>query len=105
MVLRGGENIYCAEVEAAIYEHPAVAECTAFSVPDDRLGEEVGVAIYKNDNILASAEEIRESCRSKIAGHKIPRYIWFLDDPIPRNANGKFLKRELKDSLDTSAAN
>jgi long-chain acyl-CoA synthetase len=105
MVLRGGENVYCAEVESAIYEHPAVAECTVFGVPDTRLGEEVGVAIFCNEGEPVSADTIRNHCHERISSHKVPRYIWFLNEALPRNANGKFLKRELRESLDVEDAN
>jgi long-chain acyl-CoA synthetase len=104
MVLRGGENIYCAEVEAALHKHPAVAECSVFGVPDPRLGEEVGVAVVLRPGERVSAGELREHCGPLIARHKIPRYIWILDQPLPRNANGKFLKRELRETLKTEAA-
>jgi long-chain acyl-CoA synthetase len=99
MVLRGGENVYCAEVEGAIYHHPAVAECSVFGVPDERLGEEVGAAIVLTPGSTVSAADLREHCAAIIARHKIPRYIWLLTDPLPRNASGKFLRRELKDTL------
>jgi long-chain acyl-CoA synthetase len=99
MVLRGGENIYCAEVESAIFDHPAVAECTVFGVEDDRLGEEVGAAIYLSPGQSASADEIREHLAEQIAKFKIPRYIWFTNEVLPRNASGKFLKRELRENL------
>lgn len=99
MVLRGGENIYCAEVESTIHQHPAVAECCVFGVPDDRLGEEVAAAILLRPGETLAAEAIREHCIALIARHKAPRYIWLLDKPIPRNANGKFLKRELRETL------
>ncbi|WP_374527587.1 class I adenylate-forming enzyme family protein [Novosphingobium sp.] len=99
MVLRGGENVYCAEVESAIYRHPAVAECCVFGVPDDRLGEEVGVAVVLKPGANLSAEDLREDCGRHIAKHKCPRYVWFMDEPLPRNASGKFLKRELRDRL------
>jgi long-chain acyl-CoA synthetase len=105
MVLRGGENVYCAEVESAIYEHPAIAECTVFGVPDTRLGEEVGVAIFCKEGTPVSAETIRNHCHERISSHKVPRYIWFLNEALPRNASGKFLKRELRDSLDVEDAN
>ena len=104
MVLRGGENVYCAEVEAAIYEHPAVAEATVFGVPDDRLGEEVGAAVFLKTGEQADADAIRDVCRARISAHKVPRYIWFMNDPLPRNANGKFLKRELKQELSVGDA-
>ena len=104
MVLRGGENIYCAEVEAALFEHPAVAECSVFGVPDDRLGEEVGVAVHLKEGTSATAEELRAHLRALIAAPKIPRYIWFTDEALPRNASGKFLKRELRDTLPLAEA-
>ena len=102
MVLRGGENIYCAEVESAIFDHPAVAECTVFGVADDRLGEEVGAAIYLAPGQSTGAEDIREHCAARLAKFKIPRYIWFTNEALPRNASGKFLKRELRDALQVS---
>jgi acyl-CoA synthetase (AMP-forming)/AMP-acid ligase II len=104
MVLRGGENVYCAEVENAIFSHEAVAECVAFAVPDERLGEEVGAAVYLKPGASADAAALREHCKSQLAAFKIPRYIWFMDEPLPRNANGKFLKRELKESLSPADA-
>lgn len=99
MVLRGGENIYCAEVESSIYRHNAVAECCVFGVPDDRLGEEVGVAVVAKPGETLNADAVREHCTAIMAKHKVPRYIWMLDEPLPRNASGKFLKRELRDKL------
>ena len=102
MVLRGGENIYCAEVESAIFDHPAVAECTVFGVEDDRLGEEVGAAIYLSPGQTANADEIRDHLLNQLAKFKIPRYIWFTDTALPRNASGKFLKRELRQTLKVS---
>ncbi len=67
MVLRGGENVYCAEVESAIHEHPAVAEATVFGVPDDRLGEEVGAAVYLKPGEHTTADDIRQACRERIS--------------------------------------
>jgi long-chain acyl-CoA synthetase len=99
MVLRGGENIYCAEVEANLYRHPAVAECSVFGVPDERLGEEVGVAIVLRPGHSATPDGLREHCASIAAKHKVPRYIWIREEALPRNASGKFLKRELRDTL------
>ena len=95
MVLRGGENIYCSEVEAAIFEHDAVRECAAFAVPDERLGEEVGAALVLYGKGSLDAETLRKHLAERIAAHKIPRYLWFRDELLPRNASGKFLKREL----------
>lgn len=99
MVLRGGENVYCAEVENALFSHDAVAECVVFSVPDERLGEEVGAAIYLKPGESVGASELREFCKAQLSPYKIPRYIWIASEPLPRNANGKFVKRTLQDSL------
>ena len=99
MVLRGGENVYSAEVEAALFRHEGVAECAVFAVPDDRLGEEVGAAIYPAQGTHLEAGDIREFCRIHLASFKVPRYIWILDQPLPRNASGKFLKKPLQESL------
>ena len=104
MILRGGENIYGAEVEFAVFDHPAVLECVAFAVPDDRFGEEVGAAIHLKDGAMLDAAGLREHLSTRLAAFKVPRYIWFLAEPLPRNANGKFLKRELRDVLDPASA-
>ena len=99
MVLRGGENVFCTEVEAGIYRHAAVAECCVFGVPDERLGEEVGVAIVLKDGDPLDEAALRQHCLAVMAKHKVPRYIWFLAEALPRNASGKFLRRELRDEL------
>ena len=104
MVLRGGENIYCSEVEATLHKMDVINECSVFGVADDRLGEEVGVSIYLKPGSKDSAEDIRAFCLQHMAKHKIPRYIWISTEPLPRNANGKFLKRELRETLDISDA-
>ena len=99
MVLRGGENVYCSEVEAAIFKHESVVEAAVFSVPDDRLGEEVGAAIFPARDCHPGADVIRQHCQGLLAAFKVPRYIWILDAPLPRNASGKFVKKALQDSL------
>jgi len=104
MVLRGGENVYCAEVEAGIYRHSAIAECCVFGVPDPRLGEDVAAAVVLRPGESLTAQALRDHCAGLMAAYKIPRYIWFLTDPIPRNANGKFLKRQLREALRLDAA-
>jgi len=104
MVLRGGENVYCAEVENAIFSHEAVAECVAIAVPDDRLGEEVGAAVYLKQGASLDAAALREHCREHLSAYKVPRYIWFVSQPLPRNANGKFIKREIQQQLDVADA-
>ena len=104
MVLRGGENVYCAEVEVTVYRNPAVAECCVFGVPDARLGEEVGIAVVLRPGETMTAEQLRQHVGGLIAKHKVPRYVWFLDEAIPRNASGKFLKRQLRETLRVEAA-
>ena len=97
MVLRGGENIYCSEVESAIYEHDDVAEVAVFGVPDERLGEEVGAAIVLRNGASLDEEGLRSFLAERIAKFKIPSHVWFRTEPLPRNANGKFVKRDLRD--------
>ena len=104
MVLRGGENVYCAEVETALFEHDAVAECAVFGVEDDRLGEEVGAAVVVTPGHEISGDALREHCAASLAKYKIPRYIWLLHESLPRNASGKFLKRQLREELDVADA-
>lgn len=104
MVLRGGENVYCAEVENAIFAHQEVIECAVFGVPDERLGEEVAAAIVVAAGCSLDANAMRVHCNELLAPFKIPRYIWLLTELLPRNASGKFLKRELQKTLAIEAA-
>ena len=99
MILRAGENVYGAEVESAIYEHPAVHEAAVFGVPHERLGEEVGVAILPNDGMTLTAEDLWSFLDGKIANFKIPTKVAIMNEPLPRNAAGKFLKRELQQQV------
>ena len=96
MVLRGGENVYCSEVETAIYAHREVAEAAVFGVPDERLGEEVAAVVVRRAGSCLDEAALRDFLAERIARHKIPASVWFRDQPLPRNANGKFLKRELR---------
>ncbi len=97
MVIRGGENIHCSEVEAAIYEMDEVAEAAVFGVLDERLGEEVGAAVVLVPGADLSEADLAAHLEGRLTRFKHPRYVWFLDEPLPRNANGKFLKRELRE--------
>jgi long-chain acyl-CoA synthetase len=99
MILRAGENVYGAEVESAIYEHPAIHEAAVFGVPHERLGEEVAVAIYPNDGMSLTAEELWAFLDQKIAKFKIPTQVVIINEPLPRNAAGKFLKRDLQQQV------
>ncbi len=99
MVIRGGENVYCSEVEAAIYTHDDVAEAAVFGVPDERLGEEVGAVIVLREGSTLDAEGLQKHLVDHLAAYKIPTTIWVRDEPLPRNANGKFLKKDLRAEL------
>jgi long-chain acyl-CoA synthetase len=104
MVLRGGENIYCAEVEAAIYNYPGIHEAAVFGIPHERLGEEVAVAIIAKVGHSIDAQALRDFLKQHLAGFKIPTVIDVHSEPLPRNAAGKFLKRDLRDQLVASRA-
>lgn len=99
MVLRGGENIYCSEVEAAIYRHDDVAQVAVFGLPDERLGEIVAAAIVLRDGATMTEADLLAHLDGALAKPKIPERVWFRTEPLPQNANGKFLKRELRAEL------
>ncbi|HTT86623.1 MAG TPA: class I adenylate-forming enzyme family protein, partial [Acidimicrobiales bacterium] len=99
MLIRGGENVYSVEVEAALFEHPAVADCAVIGVPHPVLGEEVGAAVVLRPGTTLTAEELRRFTRERLAHFMAPTHYWFLSDPLPRNPQGKVLKRELRASL------
>ena len=98
MVIRAGENVYCAEVESAIYEHPGVYEAAVFGVPHHRLGEEVACVINRRPESRLDADELREFLTNRVSVFKIPSRIAFSEDRLPRNPSGKILKRELRDT-------
>jgi long-chain acyl-CoA synthetase len=99
MVLRGGENVYCSEVEVAIYAHPDVLEAAVFGIPDERLGEEVAAGVLLHPGSTLDQAGLQAFLAGSMAKYKIPARIWFLDSPIPRNASGKLVKRELRKQL------
>jgi long-chain acyl-CoA synthetase len=95
MVVTGGVNVYTKEVEAVLYEHPAVREAAVFGVPDDNWGERVTAAIALKPDATATAEELIAHCRAQLASFKLPKRVVFLD-ALPKNPSGKILKRELR---------
>jgi long-chain acyl-CoA synthetase len=99
MIIRGGENVYSVQVEAALFEHPAVADCAVIGVPEPTLGEEVGAAIVLRPGFKVGAEELSTHVRNRLAGFMVPTHIWFREQPLPRNPAGKVLKRQLRDEL------
>ena len=96
MVIRGGENIACPEVENAIYEHPDVLEACVFGIPDERLGEILCTAIYLKENSKLTKDTLIEFLSNKLAAFKIPVVIEFLDSSLPLVASGKFDKPALR---------
>jgi long-chain acyl-CoA synthetase len=96
MILRAGENVYSAEVEAAIYEHPAVYEAAVFGVPDPRLGEDVAAVVVTKPGSTVTADEIRAHVAARLAAFKVPSHVAVVSDALPRNAAGKILKRSLR---------
>ena len=95
MIIRGGENVYSAEVESAIYEHPAVYEAAVFGLPNERLGEEVAAAVMLREGMTLTADELRSFLATRLAAFMIPSRVAFTSDPLPRNPAGKLLKREM----------
>ena len=99
MVIRGGENVYCVEVEAALHEHPAVADAAVIGIPHDVLGEEVGAVVQLRNGQKATEDDLRAFVGERLAAFKVPVKVWFRDEPLPRNPAGKILKRELREEL------
>src|SRR5437660_7103598 len=99
MLIRGGENVYSVEVEAALFEHPAVADVAVIGIPHQVLGEEVGAVVQLRPGAAAGEEELRRHVAERLAAFKVPVRVWFREEPLPRNPAGKVLKRELRDEL------
>jgi long-chain acyl-CoA synthetase len=96
MLIRGGENIYCVEVENILYEHPAVMDAAIVGVAHRTLGEEPAAVVHLKPGANASEQELRDWVRTRLAGFKVPVKVEFWPETLPRNANGKIMKSELK---------
>lgn len=96
MIVSGGENIYPAEVENALYGHPAIQDVAVIGVPDDQWGESVKACVVLKPGATATADELVAFARTRIGGFKVPRSVDFTNE-LPRNATGKFLKRILRE--------
>ena len=96
MLIRGGENIYCIEVESALYDHPAIMDAAVVGIPHKVLGEEVGAVVQVKPDMEVTTDELRRFAAQKIAAFKVPVDIQIQRDPLPRNANGKIMKSELR---------
>ena len=99
MVIRGGENIHCAEVEAVLYAHPAVLEATVFGVPDERLGEALAAVIVPRRGYEPGDEEVKRFVGERLAAFKVPEHVWFRLDPLPRLASEKIAKRQVRSEV------
>jgi len=99
IIIRGGENISCLEVEAALYAHEDIAEVAVFSLPDERLGEIVGAAVLPKTGATLNFGQVEAFLGSRLAAFKIPKHIWFHDAPLPRIAAGKIAKKQLRGEM------
>ncbi len=99
IIIRGGENISSAEVEAALFEHPAVADVAVVGVPHEVLGEEVAAIVQLRPDHTVDDDELRDHVADRLAVFKVPTAIHLRREPLPRNAAGKVLKRELRDEI------
>ena len=97
LINRGGYKVYCAEVENVLSLHPAVVESALIARPDPVLGEKVHAFVLSSDP-GCTAEDLRAHCAMHLADYKLPDFITFVERPLPRNANGKLLKRQLRDT-------
>jgi acyl-CoA synthetase (AMP-forming)/AMP-acid ligase II len=102
MVIRGGENISSIEVESALYEHPDVVEAAVFAVPHEVLGEEVGAVVRLRPDAEVSVDDLRDHAANVLAPFKVPAHVWVRDEPFPRGATGKLLKRDLRAAYTSS---
>ncbi len=96
MIVSGGENVYCTEVEEVLYQHPAVLEAAVFGVPDEKWGEAVWAVVVPRDDTEINTTELIEFCQARIAGYKAPKGIDVQTEPLPKSGPGKVLKRELR---------
>jgi steroid-24-oyl-CoA synthetase len=99
VIIRGGENVYSVEVEAALFEHPDVADCAVIGMPHATLGEEVGAVIITRDGRTIDEDELRSYVAERLARYNVPTRFWFQEGHLPRNPAGKVLKRQLRDEL------
>ena len=95
MIIRGGENIYSSEVENVLYDHPAVTDAALVAIAHPTLGEEPAAVVHLAPGMSATEDELREWVAARLAKFKVPVRIAFVQDTLPRNANGKILKKDL----------
>ena len=98
MIITGGENVYPAEVENVLYQHPAVAQAAVIGLPDEKWGEKVAAIVIRRPGVEVTEDDIRYFCRERIAGYKVPKQVIFADT-LPMSASGKILKYKLRTDL------
>lgn len=96
ILIRGGENIYSSEIENVLYEHPAVTDCAIIGIPHRTLGEEPAAVVHLAPGLSATQTDLQDWVRARLAAFKVPVAIRFVAETLPRNANGKILKKDLK---------
>ena len=96
IIIRGGENISCQEVESALYTHPAVAEACVFGLPDERLGEIVGAVVYPKPGAALEADALLEFVKRDLSGFKVPARLWLSAEQLPKLGSGKIDKVTLR---------
>jgi len=96
MIVTGGENVYSAEVENCVAQHPAVAQCAVIGIPDELWGEAVLAVVMRKAGATVTEDEIIEFCKARIASYKCPRSVKIQDEMLPLSGAGKVLKRELR---------
>ena len=96
MIISGGENVYSAEVENCVAQHPAVAQCAVIGIPDAKWGEAVHAVVMRKPGVAVMSDEIIAFCKDRIAHYKCPHNVRVQDEPLPLSGAGKILKRELR---------
>jgi len=97
MIVTGGENVYCGEVEAVISNHPAVREAAVFGIPDPQWGELVAACVVLKPAMRITEEALIHHCRQSLANYKVPRHVEFSPEDLPKSGSGKVLKRLLRE--------
>jgi long-chain acyl-CoA synthetase len=97
VIIRGGENVYCAEVEGVLHHHPAIADVALIGLPHRALGEEVAAVIEPKPGAALSEADVQAWVAERLARFNVPTKVFFISEPLPRTATGKVLKRELKE--------
>ncbi len=97
VIIRAGENIYCAEVEGVLHQHPDIADVALIGLPHRELGEEVAAVVELKSGAVLTEADLQSYVAQRLARYNVPTRVFFIDEPLPRTATGKVLKRELKE--------